>query len=176
MRIVEPFLKAHLALWLVEKGAEQVTVSVDGAEPTPLAFRKALLDAGYIREPLKGSVAAFTGCYSREGSPSINCISQPGPDIKAEFPAGRVILAECKGEPTQKGIAAGQDRTSFYTAIGQLIIAAGEKADLPDEMILGLPDTPRIRELSRTALGNPLLQTMPLSLMLVNGTGRVEQL
>lgn len=34
-RIEEPFLKGHLALWLAARGAAEVRVSVDGAEPNP---------------------------------------------------------------------------------------------------------------------------------------------
>jgi hypothetical protein len=35
MRITEPFVKVTYALWLVSKGANNVRVSVDGAETSP---------------------------------------------------------------------------------------------------------------------------------------------
>jgi len=50
-RIVEPFVKVSYALWIVNKGAVSVNISVDGAETNPEQVAEILMSKGYVREP-----------------------------------------------------------------------------------------------------------------------------
>lgn len=70
MRVEEPFLKTHLALWCVSKGAREITLSVDGGENHPEAILELLTEAGYGRTPLRGRPSDGRGCIwavSRRG-------------------------------------------------------------------------------------------------------------
>ena len=103
MRIEEPFLKAHYVLWLVDQGAEDVTLSVDGAEPYPEQVAEILGGRGYSRSRLPGSTVTWTGRFMRAGKAQILVVSRPGLDVEATLPEGGLLAAECKGEPTAKG-------------------------------------------------------------------------
>ena len=170
-RIKEPFLKACVALWLGERGAKEIQVSVDGAEPDPDEFRRILEEAGYTREPRKGSSVEWTGTYRNERGIEITTISMPGLDIEATFPDGRRFLAEAKGEPTPKGVKAGTDLTVLYTCLGQLIFCLQEP--LPDERALCLPATEKMEGYVRKMLSNPLIKQLGIGIVLVNSAGEV---
>ena len=135
IRIVEPLLKAHLVLWLVKQGARRVDVSIDGAEPDTASFGEVMVHAGYVRRPLPDSRATFTGIFV-SGPVEVVVISKPGPEMLADIPGRGLILAECKGEPTPKGVSAGGDITAFNTGLGQLIVAAG-RSPRPTAVNLG---------------------------------------
>ena len=170
-RINEPYLKACVALWLGERGAKEIQVSVDGAEPDPDEFRRTLEEAGYTREPRKGSSVEWTGTYRNDQGIEITTISMPGLDIEATFPDGTRFLAEAKGEPTPKGVKAGTDLTALYTCLGQLIFCLQEP--LPDERALCLPATERMESYVSKMLRNPLINQLGISIVLVNSEGKV---
>jgi len=108
LRITEPFVKVHYILWLVDKGANKILVSVDGAEPNHEIVAQMLEMKGYQRQSLKGSKVDWTGRFTKAGV-DIIVFSRPGIDIEAHFLNGELLLAECKGQPTAKGIKSGQD-------------------------------------------------------------------
>ena len=56
----------------------------------------------YRRQSLMDSMVDWTGRFSREAV-DITVLSKPGIDIEAHFPDGKVLVAECKGEPTPSG-------------------------------------------------------------------------
>ncbi len=174
MRIEEPFVKAHLALWLGSRGATRVRVSIDGAEPNPGTIQRVLTDAGYVRTPLKKSVAAWTGKYVC-GNQEVLVVSRPGIDITAVLSDQRQFLAECKGEPTLKRTQAGNDRTALYTALGQLLMSAGKQNAREFMLVLGLPDTQRFREMAKEISNNRLLNRARVGVLLVKGQGEVDQ-
>jgi hypothetical protein len=111
-RVTEPLVKAHLALWLTGKGAKEITVSVDGAEPNPISIRDILTNAGYEHRHDPKSSARWTGQYANVDQRVITVVSRPGFDVDTFLPDGRRCVAECKGEPTPSGIKAGFDLTN----------------------------------------------------------------
>ncbi len=122
-------MKAHIALWLANRGATDLVISVDGAEPNPADVVDILKGAGYSRHAPPKS-PSWTGIYTTANHRDIRVTSQAGPDVRAAMPSGTRLLGECKGQPTASGVKAGLDLTGFYTALGQLIVAAGdEQAD-----------------------------------------------
>lgn len=173
-RIEEPFLKVHLALWLAARGATHVRVSIDGAEPNPDTIRQRLLAAGYARTPITQSRASWTGVYAR-GQTQITVVSRPGIDVTAALGEGTTFVAECKGEPTTKGARAGADLVSLYTALGQLIRHAGDVSPLPEERALAIPATARLRHVAQEVSRNPLVQTLGITLLLVDSEGTVAR-
>ena len=173
MRIVEPFVKAHLALWLVARGGENIEVSVDGAEPHPGMVCEILTRAGFVRTPNKNSVAEWTGRYKSPSGAVVLVESKPGADVKAILPPNRHFLAECKGELTEKGTRAGNDKTAFYTGLGQLLVIAGQSERSPDVIALGLPHMPRFAEMAKQASTNKLLKELKVTVLLVNAQGQV---
>ena len=170
-RIKEPFLKACVALWLGERGAKEIQVSVDGAEPDPDEFRRTLEEAGFTKEPRKGSTVQWTGTYRNDQGIEITTVSMPGLDIEATFPDGKRFVAEAKGEPTPKGVKAGSDLTALYTCLGQLVFCLREP--LPDEMVLCLPATERMEGYVRKMLNNPLIKQLGIGIVLVSSEGKV---
>jgi hypothetical protein len=175
MRIEEPFLKGHLALWLVAKGATSIRVSIDGAEPHPEAIRRILMDAGYSHMPSRQSKAPWTGRYEAAGRPAITVVSLPGVDIDAEFAASGHWVVECKGEPTPAGLRSGQDRTAFYSGLGQLIMTAGAMSPVPSRSILAIPNTQRLCALAAVASYNPYVQRLSVSFLTVDAVGQVVE-
>lgn len=175
MRIAEPFVKVHFALWLASKGANEITVSVDGAEPSPHTVFDVLKAHGYSHMPAPRSIAKWTGQYAAPGR-RIVVVSRPGFDIQAVFPDGKRCVAECKGEPTPKAVQAGLDLTSFYTGLGQLIIALGSLDPMPEWKILALPKTQRLVQIADRASGNSLLRQLDIQIVLVDGNGGVKEL
>lgn len=173
-RIEEPFLKGHLALWLAARGAAEVRVSVDGAEPNPDTIRKLLLAAGYSQQLVAKSRPIWTGLYAR-GQTQITVVSKPGIDIEAVLGDGTIFVAECKGEPTESGTRAGTDLTSLYTALGQLVRRAGEMTPLPEEKVLAIPDMERLRRIAGEIARNQLVQAMGITLLLVDAQGKVAR-
>ncbi len=173
-RITEPFVKISYALWLASKDAENIHVSVDGAEPEPQQVLEMLRSQGYSRTPLAGSKVPWTGNYSlRNHAIRVSCL--PGVDVKASMPDG-FLVAECKGEPTEKGIKAGTDRTAFYTGIGQLLYAAGQMQKVPQHIKVVLPDTLRMRGFAEEASRNSLLRRLSLGFVLVSRAGTVIEI
>jgi hypothetical protein len=170
-RIAEPLVKAHLALWLIERGAQELTVSVDGQEPDREAIQRVLGQAGYRLEWSRGP--AWTGKYDAPGRPPIEVVSRPGPDVRAVFPGDVSLVAECKGEQTAAGVKAGTDLTAFYTALGQLIVTAGEASPRPDRLLLVVPDTPRVHQFAERAARNPLVRSLRISVVAIDAAGTV---
>jgi len=167
MRIIEPFVKAHLALRLASRGAASITVSVDGAEPNPIVVRQILTMAGYTRTPLERSRAEWTGKYKAVSGAEILVNSRPGIDVSASLPNGQACVAECKGEPTAKGIKSGMDLTSFYTCVGQLILRRG------GEKILAVPKGTRFTTMAlrhKTAL-----RSSNIKVVLIDEAGHLEE-
>jgi len=175
MRVTEPFVKISYVLWLVSKGANNIRVSVDGAEPNPQIFSQTLESKSYRRQSLKGSRVDWTGRFSREVV-DITVLSQPGIDIEAHFPDGKVLVAECKGESTPKGVKSGVDLTAFYTALGQLIITADNEGKSPLNLALVMPDTPRLRDIVIRAAQNTRLKKLGVGLALVDESGKVTEI
>jgi len=174
LRIEEPFLKGQLALWLPARGAVQVRVSVDGAEPNPDTIRQLLSTAGYLKTSIAKSRPIWTGLYARDQT-EITVVSRPGIDIEAALGDGTIFVAECKGEATQSGIRAGTDLTSLYTALGQLIRRAGEMSTLPQEKALVIPDTGRLRRIAREIARNQFIQLLGIALLLVDAQEKVSR-
>lgn len=174
-RISEPFLKAHLALWLAGRGATGIVLSVDGAEPLPGDVPEVLTASGYVRQP-QASGPAWTGVFRAAGTDDIAVVSRPGADIVARLSDGRRLIGECKGESTPSGVRSGLDRTSVYTALGQLIYTAGGHEPLPDVLLLALPRTTRCEGFATTLARNPLLADWQMEVVLVDHTGTVSLL
>ena len=174
-RIVEPFVKVSYAMWIIGKGAISVNISVDGAEPNHKQVAKILISKGYVREPLATSNVSWTGRFSLKGKVEVVVLSQPGVDIAATFENKRLLVAECKGEPTPAAIRSGLDRTAFYTAIGQLIITCGNLPAQPQQKVIVLADTDRLRALARYAVQNTLLRQIGVSFALVDRLGNVSE-
>jgi hypothetical protein len=174
-RIVEPFVKASYTMWLIDKGAINVNISVDGAEPNPEQVTEILKSKGYVREPLSTSTVSWTGRFTSQEKAEILVSSQPGVDISATFQDERVLVAECKGEPTPTAIRSGLDRTAFYAAIGQLIITCGNLSAQPQQKVIVLADTNRLRKLASDATQNTLLRQIGLSFALVDRLGNVSE-
>lgn len=175
MRITEPFVKISYVLWLVAKGANNIRVSVDGFEPEHEIVAQTLESKGYRRQPLKRSRVDWTGEFSREGV-DITVLSRPGIDIEAHFPDGRVIVAECKGEPTPGGVKSGLDLTSLYTALGQLIITTDDEGKSPAILVLVVPSTPRLKaRIIRTAQ-NTRIKKLGVGLTLIEESGKVTEI
>jgi hypothetical protein len=84
-------------------------------------------------------------------------------------------VAECKGEPTPKGVESGSDLTNFYTAVGQLIMTLGTQTRIPDWKILAIPARPRFVAIAGKAKENRLLQRIGISLVLVDEGGKVVE-
>jgi hypothetical protein len=175
LRITEPFIKLSYALWLVDKGARVIRVSVDGAEPEHEIVAKTLESKGYKREPISGSKVNWTGLFSKEGV-EIIVISHSGIDIEAHFPDGKIIVAECKGEPTPSGVKSGLDLTAFYTALGQLIITADGEGKLPSHLLLVLPDNTRLRDIAVRATKNARFKKSDIGLALVDESGQITEI
>ena len=174
-RIVEPFVKVSYALWIVNKGAVSIRISVDGAESNPEQVAEILISRGYLREPLATSNVSWTGRFSLRGKVEVVVSSQPGVDIAATFENKRLLVAECKGEPTLAAIRSGLDRTAFYTAIGQLIITCGNLPAQPQQKVIVLADTDRLRALASDAAQNTLLRQIGVSFALVDRLGNVSE-
>jgi hypothetical protein len=172
MRIHEPWLKAHLALWLVKRGAEDLVVSIDGNEREPAAVRGVFGDAGYAREPVTEKLA-WTGVYTHDTQGSITVVSSPGADVLGTLPDKKRLVAECKGQPTPAGVKSGTDLTAFYQGLGQLIFVAGAMSATPDEMLFAVPKTPRFEKFVGIASGNRLVLQAGLRFALVDGAGDV---
>jgi len=163
-------------LWLVDKGANKILVSVDGAEPNHEIVAQMLEMKGYQRQSLKGSKVDWTGRFTKAGV-DIIVFSRPGIDIEAHFLNGELLLAECKGQPTAKGIKSGQDLTALYKALGQLIITASdEEKSGPLNLVLVVPDSIHLKErLIRTAR-NTRLKKLGIGLALVDESGKVKEI
>lgn len=175
-RIVEPFVKVSYALWIVNKGAVSVNISVDGAEPDPEQVAEILMSKGYVREPLSTSNVSWTGHFTLRGKAEIIVSSQPGVDISATFQNKGLLVAECKGEPTPKAVRSGLDRTAFfYAAVGQLIITSGNLQTKPQRRVVVLADTDRLRALANDAAQNTMLKQIGLSFALVDKSGNVRE-
>ncbi len=174
LRIVEPFVKAHLALWLVSKGAKKIEVSVDGAEPYPETIKGIIVQAGFDHKALKGSRVAWTGRYVAKGT-EILVISRPGLDVKTILPGDVVFVAEAKGEPTSSAQKAGRDRNAFCAGLGQVILAAGALQQMPKRIALALPDKGRFVQLAHDASKNPILRDCGLTFLLVDKEGKVTE-
>lgn len=174
-RIVEPFVKVSYALWLVDKGVVSIRISVDGAEPDPGQVAEILISKGYVREPLATSNVPWTGRFSLLGKVEVVVSSQPGVDISATFQNEKVLVAECKGEPTPKAVASGWDRTNFYAAVGQLIIASDSLQSKPQYKVVVMADTNRLRGLASEAAQNTLLRQIGVGFALVDRLGNVTE-
>ena len=174
-RILEPFIKISYAMWLIGKGAVKVSISVDGSEHNPEQVADVIVSRGYVREPLSTSTVSWTGRFTCQGRAEILVSSQPGVDISAVFHDRSVLVAECKGEPTPAAIRSGLDRTAFYAAIGQLIIACGNLAAQPQQKVIVLADTSRLQRLASEAAENTLLRQIGLSFALVDSLGNVSE-
>lgn len=172
-RINEPFIKARLALWLVERGVTAIRVSIDGAEVRPEQFKQILEVAGYSHIAASKSRVNWTGTYTRGGT-QITVVSRPGLDLHASFPNGFQFIAECKGEPTPSGIQSGADLDGLYKAFGQLTRYAGEVAHPPDEKALVMADTIRMRVLAQSFKQNPAVKAWGVSILLVNVSGEIS--
>jgi len=175
MRVTEPFVKISYVLWLVAKGANNIRVSVDGAEPEHKIVAQTLEFKAYRRQSLMGSKVDWTGRFSREAV-DITVLSKPGIDIEAHFPDGKVLVAECKGEPTPSGVKSGLDLTAFYTALGQLIITADDEGKSPLKLVLVVPDTPRLRDRVIRSAQNSRLRKLGVGLALVDESGKVTEI
>ena len=175
-RIVEPFVKVSYALWLVNKGAVSVNISVDGAETNPEQVAETLMSQGYVREPLTTSSVFWTGRFSLRGKAEVIVSSQPGVDISATFKNKILLVAECKGEQTPLAVRSGLDRTSLYAAVGQLIITSENLQPQPKHRVVVLADTHRLRILASSAAQNNLLKQIGLSFVLVDRSGNVSEL
>lgn len=175
-RIVEPFVKVSYALWTVNKGAVSVNISVDGAEHNPEQVAEILMSKGYVREPLNTSSVSWTGRFSLRGSTEVVISSKPGADITAIFHHNKLLVAECKGEPTPAAVKSGLDRTAFYAAVGQLIITCGDLHPQPHHKVVVLADTDRLRVLAGYGAQNSLLKQIGLSFALVDRSGNVSEI
>lgn len=175
MRINEPFVKVSYVLWLISQGASNIKISVDGAEPEHDIVAQILLSRGYFRESLPNSNIPWTGKFSREKT-KIIVWSKPGVDVEASFHNGKFLVAECKGEPTTKGVKSGLDLTSFYTALGQLIITADDGEKSFSKLAVVMPDTFRIRERVIRFSQNPRFVNLGIDLVLVDESGNVKQI
>lgn len=176
VRASELLVKAHLALWLVNRNAQDVRVSVGGAEPSPGAVRNALERERLVHTPIRWQRASWTGIYTRlTDGVQVTVTSEPGPDAEAGLPDGQRFMAECKGEPTLKGLKAGYDLTAFYTAIGQLLMTVGGQKSPPERLAVVVPNTPRILGFAGAAVRNPLLQRTGLTVLLVDHLGTVTE-
>ena len=175
-RVVEPFVKVSYAIWIVNKGAVSVNISVDGAETNPKQVAEILMSEGYVREPLIASTVSWTGRFSLQGKAEVIVSSQPGVDISATFQNKRLLVAECKGEPTPIAVRSGWDRTAFYTAVGQLIITSGNLQPQPQHKVVVLADTDRLRKLATQASQNTLIKQIGLSFALVDRSGNVSEI
>lgn len=174
-RITEPYLKARFCLWLVERGASYIRVSVDGAEPVPDGFRKELLGYSWAHTALTRSLASWTGTYRHPaGACEIEAVSKPGLDVVAKV-SGEVWVAECKGEPTPNGVKAGSDLTSTYTALGQLLIGGGAYTPTPSRLLLAIPASIRMENFFASAARNPLVCKANITLVLVGRDGSVRE-
>jgi hypothetical protein len=172
MRISEPFVKASLALWLVDRGATQVRISVDGAEIQPDQVRRVFRSSGYSHQAAQRSCVKWTGEFVRDAV-RITVVSRPGVDVIADLPDGTKFLAECKGEPSRSGVEAGADLTSLYNALGQLIRHSGEMSPADKELCLVAADTERMRKITRELRKNPAVAALQISILLVNAEGHV---
>jgi hypothetical protein len=172
MRISEPFVKVSLALWLVDRGATQVRVSIDGAEIHPDQVRRILQSRRYSHQTVRRSRVKWTGEFVRDEA-RITVVSRPGVDVTAVFPNGSKFIAECKGEPSQSGVEAGAELTSLYNALGQLVRHSGEITSAVKELGLVAADTERMRKLTRELRQNPAVAALHISILLVNAEGRV---
>lgn len=173
-RIDEPSIKAWLALWLVDKGATDVRISVDGAEVQPDRVRQIFETRGYSHEVQAKSRAGWTGTYTR-GEIRITVVSRPGADVVATLPNDGTFMAECKGEPTLIGVRSGGDLTSLYNALGQLIRHAGQINPPPVEKAIVLPDTLRLRRIAKDLAQNPDVKSRGISILLVSAEGKVTE-
>lgn len=169
-RIEEPFIKAHLAMGLVARGARTLRISIDGKEHHPGNFRQILMTAGYSHKPDPMSKASWTGVY-RKDQTQILVVSKPGADLAATFDDGRRFMAECKGEATERGVRSGGDLTAFYNALGQLVRHTGEISPPPDEKALVIPDTDRLRQIARSISQNSLVRHLKIAIILVDSHG-----
>jgi len=174
-RITEPFIKISYALWIVNKGALNVHISVDGAETYPEQVSEILISNGYARESLATSSVSWTGRFLLQGKAEMIVSSQPGIDISATFKNEKLLVAECKGEPTPKAVRSGWDRTNFYAAVGQLIITSGKLQPKPQWKVVVLADTNRLRGLVSDAAQNTLLRQIGVSFALVDRLGNVTE-
>jgi hypothetical protein len=176
MRITEPFIKISYVLWLLDKGAQNIRISVDGTEPEHQIIAQTLALKGFHREPLSGSKVDWTGKFSKK-EVEIIIISKPGIDIEAHFPNEKVLLAECKGEPTSSATRSGQDLRALYTALGQLIITANsEEESVPLNLALVLPYSIRLKEiLTRTARNTRLIK-LGIGLAIIDKSGKVSEI
>jgi hypothetical protein len=174
-RITEPFLAAWVALWLVGRGARDLVVSVDGAQPDRMRIVEILKDNCYQHDPpVKGP--AWTGQYTAPDRPGIRVTTMPGPDIVATMHGGRRMIGECKGQPTATAERSGQDLVSSYAALGQILFAAADAPSLPDTLLLAFPKTVRFSGFARRLADNRLLNSLPIDLevVLVDGVGVAE--
>lgn len=160
-------MKAHLALWLTAQGARHIEVSVDGAEPDPVAIRRIFAEARFTRRPLEKSRAEWTGTYAAPTGTEVIVKSVPGIDVSARFPDGRQWVAECKGEPTASGVKAGQDLTDFYTCLGQLVLRSG------DRKILATAKSTRTTGMTLTH--KKALEQSGITVLVIHETGLVEE-
>ena len=173
MRITEPRVKVSYVFWLVEKGAKDIRVLIDGAEPECEIVAEKLISRGYTRQPLAGSKKNWTGHFSKN-EVHITVSSRPGIDIEAYFPNGKALAAECKGEPTPKGVKSGTDLTALYTALGQLLITSD--AIKATNLALVVPDTLRLRAIVTRNSQNIQIKKLGVGISLVNESGEVEEI
>lgn len=175
LRVEEPFIKAHLALWLAARGASVIRILVDGAESHPDQLRQILVSAGYSHQVAPKSRVVWTGTYTRDQT-QILIASRPGLDVSASLPSGEMFVAECKGQPTPIAVKSGADLTSLYNALGQLVRHVGEMAAQPQERALVLADTHRMRGIAQDISRNPAVRTLEVFVLLVDSSGKVHAL
>lgn len=175
MRISEPFIKLSYTLWLASKGAKRIRISVDGAEPEHERVATTLESKGYKRQPIIGSKVNWTGLFSREDV-EITVVSRSGVDIEAHFPDGKLIMGECKGEPTPKSVKSGLDLVAFYTALGQLIVTTNDNENSLPSLVLVLPDTIRLRDITSRITQNNRFKKLGIEIILVDEFGKVTEL
>jgi DNA-binding beta-propeller fold protein YncE len=172
-RITEPFVKGRFSLLLIDMGAVEVTVSVDGQEVDADEIRRLFLDAGFNFVAKIGTRSPYVGVY-RRGGVTVGVGAGPGPDVIAVFPDGRRLYAECKGERTAAGIRAGTDWAGFCEVLGQLLMAVGDLEQPADFAVLVLPNTPRVVGFAERAVRNRFSSQIPVIHVVVHHDGRVD--
>ena len=176
-RVVEPFVKAAFANWLVQHGARKVTVSIDGMEKCAEEFPKYLdyLGGGYEFIKSFKSKTNWAGIYTHRSGVVVRVRSMPGLDVQATLKSHETLVAECKGEPTDGGIKTGRDLTNLYCCLGQLMVFAGQEETLPDRRFLVVPKSASEQFCETICrLGtNPLIVAAGIEIAEVDRSGQV---
>lgn len=171
-RIVEPFVKAAFARWLLQNGARDVTVSVDGMEARASEFPTWMQVVGFEFEADPRSRATWVGRFGHSTGTVTTCC-KPGLDIIATLDDGTQAVGECKGEPTKSGIGSGQDLTALYQCLGQLIVSAGKLNPLPTRRFLVLAHSGRLAPTVELVRQNALVRQAGIDVATVSATGQV---